>query len=71
VSTPSRQPLLRVIRGEPTDDELAALVAVVTTRAAVSAERRNPAVTSRWAAPRPRPALRPGPGAWVAGVPRP
>ena len=63
-------PLLRVVRGEPTDDELAALVAVVAARAAVSAERERPAVRSRWAAPRPRPTLRPGPGAWVAGVPR-
>ena len=62
--------MLRVVRGEPTDDELAALVAVVAARAAASADRERPAVRSRWAAPRPRPVLRPGPGAWVAGVPR-
>ena len=35
-----QQPLLRVVRGEPTAEELAALVAVVTARAAAGAGDR-------------------------------
>jgi len=58
-------PLLRVVRGEPTAEELAALVAVLAARAAASArpERRW---RSGWADPatRPRAPLRPGPLAW-------
>ena len=37
------QPTLRVIAGgEPTDEELAALIAVLTTRGGASAEAPNP-----------------------------
>jgi Acyl-CoA carboxylase epsilon subunit len=47
--TPDARPLLRVVRGEPTDEELAALVAVVTARAVTSAPRAP--VRSAWADP--------------------
>ena len=57
-------PYLRVVRGEPTAEELAALVAVVAARAAVAAP--PPRVRSAWADPSRRLGLtsRPGPGAW-------
>ncbi|MDX6285595.1 MAG: hypothetical protein QOG53_1080 [Frankiales bacterium] len=65
--TDEARPLLRVVRGNPTADELAALVAVITARAVISrdadASQRSlyadPAATHR--AP-----LRVGAGAWVA-----
>jgi hypothetical protein len=59
-------PLLRVVRGEPTADELAALVAVVAARAAQRpAEPRSVSVwTDRCRLVRQSPA--PGPGAWRA-----
>jgi hypothetical protein len=65
------RPLLRVVRGEPTADEVAALVAVLAARAAAAPE--PPArPRSLW---RDRTALlrtqrMPGPGAWRAsGLP--
>ena len=63
------QPLLRVVRGEPTPEQLAALIAVVSS--AGGNEPPPPAAPSLWS----RPALRtsalstgltPGPGAWRA-----
>ena len=67
-------PLLRVVRGTPSAEELAALVAVVAARASAVAEPEPPA-RPLWG----RPVLRstaphsptPGPGAWRAsGLPR-
>ena len=44
------RPLLRVVRGEPTDEELAALVAVLAAGARTSAGGTGtPAPVSRWA----------------------
>jgi hypothetical protein len=67
------RPLLRVVRGEPDDAELAALTAVVLGVATVAAAATpKPAPRSRWAdraalVRRPLPA---GPGAWRAsGLP--
>jgi hypothetical protein len=66
------RPLLRIVRGEPDDAELAALTAVVLSVAAAAAATPEPASRSRWA---DRAALvrRPtasGPGAWRAsGLP--
>jgi Ser/Thr protein kinase RdoA (MazF antagonist) len=66
------RPVLRIVRGEPTDDETAALVAVV----AALARRSTAAVApprSQWRnrARNIRPAIGPGPGAWRAsGLPR-
>jgi hypothetical protein len=58
------QPLLRVVRGEPTTEELAALLAVVTARSATATKDERP--RSTWSDParrlrRPSP---PGSGAW-------
>ena len=55
------QPLLRVVRGNPDDTELAVLTAVVSAIAAVPAPADEPAPPSRWGAPQVRSALRPGP----------
>jgi hypothetical protein len=58
-------PYLRVVRGEPTAEELAALVAVLAARsAAAPAQARRP--RSAWADPAGRLGLthRAGPGAW-------
>jgi hypothetical protein len=66
------RPLLRVVRGEPDDVELAALTAVVLSVTSAAAAVPEPAPSSRWA---DRAALvrRPtaaGPGAWRAsGLP--
>ena len=60
------QPLLRVVRGEPTAEELAALVAVVTARATASRPETTPVSvwTDRSRLVRSCPAA--GPGAWRA-----
>jgi hypothetical protein len=66
--TPGR-PLLRVVRGNPDDTELAALTAVVAA-AATRGEPASPPQRSRWGDPaaRLRTPLRPGPGAWRASA---
>ncbi len=63
------QPLVRVERGNPTPEELAALVAVVAARRAASGgeDAQAPTKANRWAAywrTQDRAAQRPGPGAW-------
>ena len=58
-------PLLRVVRGDPTPEELAALIAVVSARAGVSEATPEPA-RSLWSRPVLRQPLTPGPGAWRA-----
>jgi hypothetical protein len=60
------RPLLQVVRGEPTPEELAALIAVVSSRGA--AEQPPPAPPSRWARPQLRRPLHPEPGAWRASA---
>ena len=72
------EPALRVVRGEPTDDELAALVAVVAARmaaarAVAAAAAGGDRSRSQWRnrGRNIRPAIGPGPGAWRAsGLPR-
>lgn len=65
---------LRVVRGEPTAEELAALVTVLAARAAAASRtggQREP--RSEWANPARsmRGPLLPGPGAWRrSGLPR-
>ena len=64
-----RLPLLRVVRGEPTAEELAALVAVIAARAA-AAPAEPPARRTSWNDPgrlvrRP---VHPGPGGWRASA---
>jgi hypothetical protein len=66
-------PVLRVVRGEPDDAELAALTAVVaalSTASTAGGERTEPPARSRWSdrgALMRRP-LRHGPGAWRAST---
>ncbi len=62
-----RRALFRVVRGEPTDEELAALTVTLTALAGGEpAPARAP--RSTWATPRLRTALHPGPGAWRAST---
>ncbi len=67
----TREPVLRVVKGEPSAEELAALVAVVASLGgpATAPPRRRP----EWNANRrmQRGVLRAGPGAWrTSGLPR-
>jgi hypothetical protein len=74
--TGGQVPLLRVVRGMPTDEELAALVTVLAARtAAATAAAASGAAEpkSQWAnrGRNVRPPLSAGPGAWRAsGLPR-
>ena len=64
---PDPRPLLSVVRGEPSPEQLAALVAGLVTRAGPPAASAPPA-PRRWRTPL-RPALPPpGPGAWQASA---
>jgi hypothetical protein len=65
---PSR-PVLRIVRGEPTDEELAALVAVLSARGAADlpTESEVPPVWRDRAALLRKP-THPGPGAWRAAT---
>jgi hypothetical protein len=60
-----RRAAFRVVRGEPTDTELAALT-VVLAAAATPPPAAAPPVPNRWSDPsaRLRTPLHPGPGAW-------
>lgn len=68
MSEQSEQPL-HVVRGEPTEDEIAALVAVISAKAA-EADESGPQHSSDWAAywHTVRAPLQPGPGAWLASA---
>jgi hypothetical protein len=61
------QPLLRVVRGNPTPEELAALIAVVTARGAGGEPEPAP-VRPLWGRPILRAPLHAGPGAWRASA---
>jgi hypothetical protein len=68
---PDPPPLLRIVTPGATDEEIAALVAVVSAMAAAGQTPPEQPV-SEWSAHRRklRPALRPGPGGWRAsGMP--
>jgi hypothetical protein len=61
----SEQPLVRVVRGTPSAEELAALVGVLLVRAGAGAAGEPLPVPSRWArSARPTAGHRAGPGAW-------
>ena len=67
------KPLLRIVRGEPDDAELAALVAVVAGLGSGGEGEKAVERRSAWGDParRVRGVLRPGPGAWRAsGLPQ-
>ena len=60
------EPMFRVVRGRPTDEELAALVVVLSSLPRASAALPTPAPSSGWSAPwrSVRQPLHPGAGAW-------
>jgi hypothetical protein len=67
------QPFLQIVRGEPTVEDIAALVIVLSARAEVAARAAAGPATrrgSRWAdrSQMVRRPLAPGPGAWRASV---
>ena len=69
---PVETPVLRILTPYATDEEVAALVAVVSAMAAAGAEERADRPTPVWSAParRVRTTLRHGSGAWRAsGLP--
>jgi hypothetical protein len=69
VTAPEEKPLLRVVKGDPDDYQLAALTAVIAGLAAAApVEASKPAPRSEWANParRVRKPLQHGPGAWRA-----
>ena len=59
-------PLLRVVRGAPSPEELAALIAVVASRGAPAAAPAP--VVRRWRSPLRAPLPPAGPGAWQASA---
>jgi hypothetical protein len=61
----SDRPLLRVVKGDPTPEELAALIAVLLSRATTTDDTSSPRSHSDLAFGLRRP-YRVGPGAWVA-----
>jgi hypothetical protein len=63
------RPVLRIVRGDPSDDELAALIAVVAARASGSGES-TPRTKSAWNDPLRlvREPVFPGPGGWTASA---
>lgn len=67
VTADGKEPLLRVVAGSPSADELAVVVAVLSTRGGAAEEQ--PAF-SLWArkSRNIRPAQRPGFGAWRASM---
>ncbi|WP_369141276.1 acyl-CoA carboxylase subunit epsilon [Modestobacter versicolor] len=64
----NQRPLLRVVRGEPTAEELAALTVVVAALAQRRPDRRRPAPVGAWASRTDavRTPLQAGPGGWRA-----
>lgn len=62
------RPVLRVVAGSPTDEELATVIAIVTTRRAAIVP--DAPTWSLWArkSRQVRPAQRPGFGAWRASM---
>lgn len=64
--------VITVLRGNPTTEEVAALVGVLAGRARPEAERTAPTeVSAWWAGGLPQVRLRTGPDAWrTSGLPR-
>ncbi|MCW2748233.1 MAG: hypothetical protein JWP10_1375 [Nocardioidaceae bacterium] len=63
-------PLLRVVKGDLTPEELAALVAVVAARNAAASAETKVAVRSQWGHPAraARPVIHHGPDGWRTAV---
>ncbi len=62
-----RRAVFRVVRGQPSDEELAALTVTLAALAGGDPEQA-PAPRSAWNEPQLRTALHPGPGAWRAST---
>ncbi len=62
----SERPLLRVVKGDPTPEEVAALVAVLTARSSVGDDATATSQSNSDLAYGLRQPFRVGPGAWVA-----
>jgi Acyl-CoA carboxylase epsilon subunit len=69
-SPEERRAAFRVVRGEPSGAELAALTVVLAAAGAEPPARGAPTVPDRWSDPatRFRTPLHPGPGAWRASA---
>ncbi len=67
---PGALPLLRIVSGDPTPDELAALLTVLAVRSSDGGIGAGPPKRSLWAARsrQVRPSLGPGTGAWRAST---
>jgi hypothetical protein len=65
-----RRALFRIVRGAPSDEEVAALTVVLATATTGAAASPGPRVVDRWSDPaaRLRVPLHPGPGAWRASA---
>ena len=71
MNTDEQVPTLRVVRGTATDEELAAVVAVITGRSGVADDGEpESAPASAWTdrSALVRAPVRPGPGAWRASA---
>jgi len=66
----AQDPPLRLVRGDATPEEVAALLAVLTAASAGGGEKPAPRHTSQWSSRERavRRALAPGPGAWRASA---
>ncbi|MCW2587152.1 MAG: acetyl-CoA carboxylase biotin carboxyl carrier protein subunit [Frankiales bacterium] len=63
------RPVLRLVRGTATPEELAAVVAVLAARSGGEVEQEEAAPRSQWGAPQlRRPLPPPGPGVWQASA---
>lgn len=65
-ATPEPPVALQVVHGNPTPEELAALVAVAASRS--GGEEAGPAPRSLWSTPALRGGHHPAPGAWRASA---
>jgi hypothetical protein len=63
-----RRALFRVVRGDPTAEELAALTVTLAAVAGAGGDAPAPKPRSAWSEPRLRTPLTPGPGAWRAST---
>ena len=71
--TTGQQPVLRIVRGDATPEEIAALVAVIASMSGGQAPSKRRGRAAPWADPgrRSRTPLAHGPGAWrSSGLPR-
>ena len=66
----TRRPVLRIVKGDPTPEEIAALVTVLSARAASAGGEQPPPRRSEWAGHerRMRRPVHPSPGGWRASA---